>query len=93
VFAAEPAGPVARFETLEFISAGDGVEEDEVGNGRVLLANGFGERAAECGPGKAGALGIAALEQADGSGCAVFMLRTMFSLSAMPAQSGMSEEK
>jgi len=52
VFRAEPAGPVARFEFLELVSFGAGIEQDEVGNGAVELAELLAENGAEGGADK-----------------------------------------
>ncbi len=38
---AEPTGPVSGFECFELVAAGDGVEEDEVGDGGIQTAEGL----------------------------------------------------
>src|SRR6185503_12075229 len=66
MFRAQPARPVARLEFLKLVSARNRIDEDEIRNRRIQLPDRLRQHAAQRGPCKSGALGVAALEQSNG---------------------------
>ncbi len=62
---AEPPCPVPSLERFELVSSGDGIEQDEVGNGCIELAERLGDDTAEGWAGEPWAVWVSSLQKAD----------------------------